>query len=483
VPNNTYVADIAASTRDPDTVFAAFNNHKSGDFKPYLAKSTDRGKTWKSIAGDLPDRHILWSVIDDDQRDGLLFAGTEFGLFFTIDGGSRWIELTGGVPTVAFRDLQVQRRETDLVAGTFGRGIFILDDYSPLRLVSETVLAGEATTFPVETALMYIPTRDLGWGDKGTQGDSFFSAPNPPFGAVFTYYLRDELESAHQKRRKAERKLADEGKSVVIPSWNDLRAEDLEDTAEIVLTVEDAAGAPVRRIVGPATAGIHRVAWDLRWPALAPIKGAEPAEDGGSLVSPGTYTVRLQRRVDGELTQLGEPQAFEAVPLGVATLPAPDREALATFHRRAAALQRAVMATVKVVESKRQQIAAMRSAFDATPGLTADAGPRLRRLELGLAEAELALLGDTTVQKRQEPILPSISDRVQRVMRATWTSTSAATTTHSRNYEIASAAFSELLVDLRRLIDEDLAALQQDLEEAGGPWTPGRGLPVWPPAD
>jgi len=481
VPEHTYVADLAASTRDSDTVYAAFNNHKSGDFKPYLAKSTDRGRTWRSIAGDLPDRHILWSVIDDGQRDGLLFAGTEFGLFFTIDGGSHWIELTGGVPTVAFRDLQIQRRETDLVAGTFGRGIFILDDYSPLRLVSETVLTGEATTFPVETALMYIPTRDLGWGDKGTQGDSFFSAPNPPFGAVFTYYLRDELESAHQKRRKAERKLADEGRSVVIPSWDDLRTEDLEDTAEIVLTVEDAAGSPVRRIVGPATAGMHRVAWDLRWPALAPIKGAELAEDGGPLVAPGTYTVRLQQQVDGALTQIGEPQVFEAVPLGIATLPASDREALATFHRQAAELQRAVMATVEVVESTRQQIAAMRSAFDATPRLTADAGPRLRRLELGLAEAEVELFGDRTVQNRREPILPSITDRVERVMGATWSSTSATTTTHSRNYEIASAAFAELLGDLRRLIDEDLTALQRDLDEAGGPWTPGRGLPIWPP--
>jgi len=295
VPEHTYVADVAASTRDPDTVFAAFNNHKSGDFKPYLLESADRGETWRSIAGDLPDRHILWSVIDDDQRDGLLFAGTELGLFFTIDGGTHWIELTGGVPTVAFRDLQIQRRETDLVAGTFGRGIYVLDDYTPLRLVDETILAGEAATFPVETALMYIASRDLGWGDKGTQGDAFFSAPNPPFGAVFTYYLRDELESAHQVRRKAERKLADEGKSVAIPSWEDLRAEDLEDTAEIVLTVEDAAGTLVRRIVGPATAGLHRVAWDLRWPSPAPVKGAEPAEDSGPMVAPGTYTVRLQR--------------------------------------------------------------------------------------------------------------------------------------------------------------------------------------------
>lgn len=480
VPDNTYVADLAASARDPNTIYAAFNNHKSGDFKPYLLKSTDRGRTWTSISGDLPDRHVLWSIIDDDERD-LLFAGTEFGLFFTIDGGTHWIELAGGTPTVAFRDLQIQRRETDLVAGTFGRGILILDDYTPLRLVDETVLEAEAATFPVRTALMYIPTSDLGWGDKGDQGDAFFSAPNPPFGAVFTYHLRDGLEDAHQTRRKMERQLATEGKSVVIPSWEKLREEDLEETPQIVLTIEDESGKMIRRLVGPTTPGMHRVAWDLRWPSPKPITAEEPMRDGGPMVAPGTYTLRLKKRVNGQLTQIGESQTFEAVPLGIATLPVPDREDLATFHRQAAELQRAVMATVEVVENTKDQLANLRRAADATPGLETDAGARARNLELRLFEAEIVLFGDSTVEERQEPTMPSIVDRVQRVMSALWSSTSATTKTHARNYEIATDAFAELLIELRPLIEEDLPALQNDLENAGGPWAPGRGLPQWPP--
>jgi photosystem II stability/assembly factor-like uncharacterized protein len=481
VPENTYVADLAASVLDPDTVYAAFNNHKSGDFAPYLLKSTDRGMTWASIAGDLPDRHVMWSIIDDNERDGLLFAGTELGLFFTLDGGAHWIGLTGGVPTVAFRDLQIQRRESDLVAGTFGRGIYILDDYSPLRSVNEAQLETEATLFPVKTALMYIPTRDLGWGEKGEQGDAFFSAPNPPFGAVFTYTLRDDLEGIRQTRRKAERDLAAEGKSVVNPSWEELREEDLEDEPEIVLSVEDESGALVRRIAGSTAAGIHRVAWDLRRPMSTPIRDKGTVDGGGPMVAPGTYTVRLQKRVNGELTELGEPQTFEAIPLGMAALPPPDRAALASFHRRAAELQRAVMATVEVIEETKRQLAAMRNAIDATPGLSADAGARMRKLELGLAAAEVALEGDKTVRKRREPTPPSITARVQRVMRATWSSTAATTDTHLRDYEIADEALTDLLVDLQQLVDRDLEALQQDLEAAGGPWTPGRALPVWPP--
>ncbi len=480
VPEFTYVADLAASTIDPDTVYAAFNNHKSGDFAPYLLKSTDRGRSWSSIRGDLPDRHVMWSIVDDNQKKDLLFAGTEFGLFFTLDGGSHWIELTSGVPHVAFRDLQIQYRETDLVAGTFGRGIYILDDYSPLRFVDTALLNNEAATFPVKTALMYIPSRDLGWGDKGVQGDAFYSAPNPPFGAIFTYYLRDDLENLKQKRRKAEQELAADGKSVVVPSWEELRKEDIEETPAIMLSIEDATGALVRRLSGPVTAGIHRINWDLRWPTPAPGKNDGWQEDGGPMVAPGTYTVRLQKRSDGELTPLGEPQTFEAVPLGISALPAPDREALASFHQQAAQLQRAVMGTVEVVNDTKNQLTAMRDAIDATPGIGTEPGSRVRELEVQLAAFEIALLGDRSLAKRQEPTLPSIVDRIERVMGAHWSSTSAVTQTHIRNYEIANEAFVDMLVDLRRLIDEDLVTLQHNLDEARAPWTPGRGLPVWP---
>ncbi len=275
VPENTYVADLAASVRDPDTVYAAFNNHKSGDFKPYLLRSTDRGRSWTSIAGDLPDRHVLWSVVDDDERDGLLFAGTEFGLFVTVNGGANWIELDGGVPTIAFRDLQIQRRENDLVAGTFGRGIYILDDYTPLRFIDADLLDAEAATFPVKTAFQFLRSSDLGWGEKGTFGDGLFAAPNPPFGAVLTFYLRDDLKSRHETRRTTERELAAKGESVTIPSWNELREADLEEAPSIVVSVEDGSGTVVRRIAAPSTAGIHRVVWDLRWPSLEPVTGGD----------------------------------------------------------------------------------------------------------------------------------------------------------------------------------------------------------------
>jgi photosystem II stability/assembly factor-like uncharacterized protein len=133
VPDMTYVSRISASQHDLNTVYAAFENHKRSDFAPYLLKSTDRGGSWISIKGNLPANHPVLAFAEDHVNPNLLFVGTEFGVFFTIDGGQKWVQLKGGMPTISVRDLAIQKRENDLVVGTFGRSVYILDDYTPLR--------------------------------------------------------------------------------------------------------------------------------------------------------------------------------------------------------------------------------------------------------------------------------------------------------------------------------------------------------------
>jgi len=170
VPASSFINDVKADLHDADTVYAVLDHHKTGDFEPYLLKSTDRGHTWTSIAGDpedggLPSRHLVWRLVQDHENPALLFAGTEFGIFFTVDGGGKWIELTGGVPTISFRDLAIQKRENDLVGASFGRSIYVFDDYSPLRQVSEELLERDAVLFPVKDAWWYIEKRPLGRGD------------------------------------------------------------------------------------------------------------------------------------------------------------------------------------------------------------------------------------------------------------------------------------------------------------------------------
>ncbi|KPK63652.1 MAG: glycosyl hydrolase, partial [Gemmatimonas sp. SG8_38_2] len=234
VPAMTYVNDLEASLHDPNTVYAVLNNHKRGDFKPYVLKSTNRGGSWTSITGDLPERGSTYTIAEDHVNANLLFVGTEFGIFTTLDGGAEWIQLKGGMPTIAIRDLEIQRRENDLVAASFGRGFFILDDYSPLRELSEEMLQEEAKIFPIKTALWYIPARPLASEGKAFQGASFYVADNPPYGATFTYYLNEALKTREARRQAAEGKIAEEGGDVFYPAWEDLKAEDREEEPVVV---------------------------------------------------------------------------------------------------------------------------------------------------------------------------------------------------------------------------------------------------------
>jgi photosystem II stability/assembly factor-like uncharacterized protein len=476
VPELTYVADVLASRHDANTVYAVFNNHKSGDFKPYVAKSTDRGRSWSSITSNLPERHVTWSIAEDHLNPNLLFVATEFALFFTIDGGANWIQLTGGVPTIAFRDLEIQRREDDLVAASFGRGFFVLDDYSPLRHVSEETLAREAQLFPVRDAWMYIQASPVGGRSKGTMGHSYFTAPNPPFGAVFTYNLREGLETRRQERQARERRLREQGEPVYYPSWDELREEEREDDPGIILTVRDEAGNVVRRISGPTSRGFHRVAWDLRYPAFRPAGLGRSAS--GPLAVPGIYSVSLEKLVDGVLTPLGEPQSFEARPLGLATLPASDKAALLAFQAKAGRLQRAVLGANRVVEETQEQLRYIKRALIDAPGAGAELFATVRELERRLAGIELELSGDETVTSRFEYAPLSITDYLDRAVGGFWSS-AAPTATHQRSYEIAGRAFQDALERLRVLVEEDLESLSEELEAIGAPWTPGRGVPKW----
>ena len=218
VPELAYSTDLVASLHDPDTVFAVFENHKRGDFAPYVLRSDDRGRTWSSIAGDLPEDEPTWCLVQDHVDEDLLFAATELGVYFTLDGGERWIRLKGGMPTIAVRDLEIQRREDDLVCATFGRGFYILDDYAPLRHVTPERLEEEALLFPVRKAGWYVEASLIG-GEKGTQGDAFYTAANPPLGAVFTYYLKDGFETLEARRKKAEKETLEKEEPIPFPSW------------------------------------------------------------------------------------------------------------------------------------------------------------------------------------------------------------------------------------------------------------------------
>jgi len=295
VPQYTYVSDVFASPRDANTVFVALNNWQRGDYKPYLVKSTDRGKTWANITGNLPDRHDVWSVIQDHLNGNLLFAGTEFGLFTSVDGGASWVQLKGGMPTIQVRDMAVQKREHDLVLGTFGRGVYVLDDYSALREISPQTLADDARLFPLRDAYLFSAT---GLSPAGTAGfgpmAGNWTAPNPPFGAVFTYNV----------------------------------SQPFADDTKLVLTIADDTGRQIRRLDVEKTVGLRRVTWNLRGepppPGATPPTGGGGGRQGGGfggrggaaqgpLATPGRYRATLGRMAGDTVTPIGAPQTFSIV--------------------------------------------------------------------------------------------------------------------------------------------------------------------------
>ncbi len=481
VPDYFFVNKIMASKHDKDAVYAAVDSHKTGDFKPYLLMSADRGKTWTNIAGGLPQRTIVWSVAQDHIKKEILFAGTEFGIYVTLDGGKAWTKLGGGVPTISFRDIEVQERESDLVGASFGRSFFILDDYSPLREMSEESLSKDAALFPVKKALQHMPLKPIDSNGKGCLGETFYLAPNPPFGAVFTYYLKDGLKTGAEARREEEGKLVKDGKPVPFPGWDNLRKEENEEKPSIVMTIMDEAGQVVRRFPVPSGKGLHRVAWDLRYPAVDPteVEEREPSEWGwnpmGPLAVPGTFTAALAKKVDGVLTPLAEPRAFIVESLNLASLPEKDRTALLEFQKKSGELQRAMMGAGAAAEDALKNIAYIKKALLDTPKADPKLTEAARTIEKRLQDQVMVLFGDRTRQRRNEVAPLSLMDRVGAQLDAT----GPITVTVRRGYEIAAEGFGKLLEEMRATIEVDLKKLQAELEAAGAPWTPGRGVPIW----
>ncbi|MFN7967598.1 MAG: glycosyl hydrolase [Acidobacteriota bacterium] len=478
VPDRTYVTDLYPSSHDADTVYATFGNHKLADFKPYVLKSSDRGRTWTSIANGLPERGNVWTIAEDLKKRGLLYLGTEFGFFVSSDDGKGWLQLKGGLPTTAIRDIELQPTWDDLVLASFGRGFYILDDMSPLRWVDDATVAQEAALLPVREAVAYIQDAPLGGNGKSFQGDSLFTAPNPPFGATFTYYLKDEIKTKKAQRKEREKKLVEEKKDVPYPSWDEVRAEEREEAPSVVLTVRSEDGKVVRRITGPVGAGLHRVTWDLRYPpslsAQSIVANDEGALPSGPLAVPGNYTVSLQKRVDGQLSALAAAQSFRVTSLDLATLGAQDKAARLAFERQLGALQRAVLGAGDALDEARGKLTLIKRALGETPDAPDALGVEARRLETVLADLEIELRGDSVVAARNEPTSPSITDRVVRAVYSLLNSTAAPTQTQRKAYDLASDAFKPVLAKLQRVVETDLDKLDAELEKLGAPHTPGR---------
>jgi len=484
VPNQSLVEDIVASHHDADVAYAVFDNHKRGDYAPYVLKTENRGRSWQVISSGLPERGSAHTIAEDHVNPNLLFVGTEFGVFFTTNGGGSWHELTT-LPTIAVRDLEIQRRENDLVVGTFGRGVYILDDYSPLRTAQKTLAAGP-TLFEPRDAWLYVEDARRGWGEKGDFGTDRYTAENPPYGAVVSYYMPKGLETLRDARLEEEKKKAEAGDDTPYPSWERLRREDREEAPTVTLTIRDSGGNVVQRLDGPADKGYHRVAWNLRYPAPHPVdlapgdnKAPWESEPTGPLALPGEYTVELSRRVEGAFETIGEPRAFNLKPMFTGGLVTDDREGLLEFQLMTAELFRAVMGASRAAGEIEARIDHMIQAVLDTPGSTEEEAGGLRALKARMQDLRVTLSGDSTFTSRQEPAPMPLYSRVATIAGGSWSTQAGVTGNFADSFAIAAGQFPPLLAELAS-IAADLAALEAQLEAKGAPWTPSR-IPEWTP--
>ncbi|QOL26795.1 glycosyl hydrolase [Thalassotalea sp. LPB0316] len=468
VPANAYVNDIRADLFDRDTVYVALDNHKEGDYKPYLIKSTNLGKKWSSLAETLPDKHLVWRIVQDHVNKDLMFLGTEFGIFFTVDGGKEWLELNGGIPTISTRDVKIQRRENDLVAGTFGRGIYILDDYAPLRELTEDAMKKDAVLIP--------PSRPVKWfklsrNHTRTDGDDRYAAKNPDHGATLTYFLKESLMTAKQIRQQAEKKMIKDKKYPKYPDWQVVEAELEEAKPALYLEVRNANGEFINRVNAKASKGIHRITWDMTYASNSAIAKAKGSDRGGIMAPPGVYTAALYQRVDGEIRQLTAPVEFMLEAIYQNALVGPSEQEKQLFNQQITDAQRRSSAASSMLEELENTLELIRVAIDRTPN-------NIEQLETQFAaiQKEIHAINNSVYglesQNRMIAKPANISSRLGYAMSALWSSYGP-TQQHKEQLALALEEFDAMQARIKTLNDVSVPALQQAIIDAGGPWTKG----------
>jgi hypothetical protein len=476
VPATAFVNDVRADLYDAGTVYAALDNHKYGDFKPYLVKSTDKGRSWSFMNGDLPSKLLTWRLVQDHVRKELLFAATEYGIYFTVNGGTNWIKLKGGLPTISFRDIAIHRRENDLVGASFGRGFYVLDDITPIRNFQPAMVNVEATMFTVKPAYWYVQKQGV-YG----RGHAEYSAENPPFGAVFNYYLADQIKSLKEIRQEKEKKLAEQNSSIPFPGWNALEAENRQDKPQILFTIKDANGNIVNTVAGKNKKGFNRVNWDLSYASrrgerLSSSSGGGGFFGGGGIMAtPGTYSVTMSKMVDGKVTQITDPMNFEVVPLGEGALKGASYTEINSFREEYQNFQQDMTATNTELSKSISTIEAMhRAAMKATKP-SDELVSRVHQTKMRLMDIDKEMHGDETKGEIGERSNPTPGNGNMAGMVALRT-TYGPTANHKAAFQRANEQLQEIKVKIKDVSENVLPQLERDLKAAGAPWIEGQGM-------
>ena len=467
VPATAFINDIKADMFDANVAYVALDNHKFGDYRPMLYKTTNGGKSWKSITKGIPEGTLIWRLVQDHVNPQLLFLGTEYGVYVSLNQGDAWHKFSNGMPTISVRDLAIQKRENDLVAATFGRSFYILDDYSPLRAISEENLAKGDQLFPIEKALQYVQER----GGTSSQGASFYTAKNPTYGAQFTYYIANDTKTMKAKRKASEKKLKKDKKDIPFPGWEALDAEDFEKKPQAILRVTDASGKVLTEITGAYTKGIHRKHWDLRQ-RLASALDIHSSRDSGtglsSDVTRGTYYVQLFKKHNGALLQLTPKEAFEVARLRQNVLTNPK----AASHNAYKAKLNALYVKSEIMDNKLEKTKKKIVALSKAIGFAQANQDVLHKTVYDLQKQHYNLArkidGSEAKGEVGEKDTPTLSFRISVASRGFYSNTYGPTAMHMESHDMAVALLNELAPQVDALAAATAKAIS-DSEALGLP--------------
>lgn len=454
----TFVQYMVASQHNENVVYAAFNNLRQGDFKPYLLRSADKGKTWTSIASNLPEKGSVYCIAEDHKNPNLLFCGTEFGFFFSLDQGKNWVKFMNGMPaSVSIRDIAIQKEENDLVLATFGRGFYVLDNYALLQTIKEEDLK-KNTIFPVKEALVYIESRPYGHRGKSFQGESFYTAKNPPVGAVVNLYLNEEYKSLKDQRKEAEKEKIKNKQDVFYPSADSIRLEDNEIAPSLFLVITDEGGREVRKLKLNYKKGMQQVVWDGRYEVTAPVNFSTPdtenpyyEPDQGPAAVPGNYFAQIVKVSNGQTQSLSEKAGVKIKSLNAYTLPPLDLKKQNETNQQIADFRRVVLASSDYYAHLKERVKYLKAAAtkSGTEALTLFSD--ISVFENKCQTLELKLYGDRSMARREFETTNGFVDDMETMVYYTWAQSYGSTKVLEDKFRELKTGFGILYTQIKEL--------------------------------
>jgi len=469
-PSTAFVNDVKFDLHEQNTLYVALDNHKYGDFTPYLYKSSDLGKSWNSIVNGIDSVSLVWRIVQDHVNKDLMFAATEFGLFFSIDGAENWVKFKGGLPTISFRDIAIQKRENDLVVASFGRGFFVLDDYSFLRDLSVEKTENEASLFQPREGIWYFQNHPIGWGKKGSQGASLYVADNPDFGVTFTYYLKEESKSKKDIRKEKEKELKKNKEAILFPEWEGLNEELTEIKTRFWMHIIDGNGEIIRKLAVKNKKGINRVTWNYTKESSRPIKMVNKRAENstGPMVAPGQYSAVFMKEDQGELQVISDTLQFGVKKLFEGSLPSASMEQVATFWKeleKTSAEHTSLQMKMKMAMEKSKKI---QLAYQKSNQVSESLSKDIYDIRKELIALDSDLNNPKAIRELEIDYRPTISKRIGTAYACVANSSYGPTALAKENLQIAKEEMVEFQEKLKQS-QQKLDAIASKLQEMGAP--------------